>query len=222
VVHAVISGIFSEAIDLGYTEQNPARTVKLFRKTQKRERFLSQEEMSQLLNHLPYHQKPMIQFALLTGLRRANLLNLKWGQVDIEHGNLIIPAEEIKGGRDLKLPLSPEAIELLDGLPRRSDYVFCKEDGKPYQDIYSGFRLACKKAGLEDCTIHTLRHTVGSHLVMSGVDLSTVKELLGHRDIQTTLRYAHLSQIHIREAIKKVGKLGGMDTYMDTKEEENE
>jgi integrase len=112
----------------------------------------------------------------------------------------------------------------LKSVPRHPDscYVFCKTDGKPYKDIYSGFRLAVKRAGIEECTIHTLRHTVGSHLVMNGVDLATVKELLGHRDIQTTLRYAHLAQDHKREAIAKVAKLVVMDTYMDTKPQEEE
>jgi integrase len=139
-------------------------------------------------------------------------------------GYMIIAAQEAKRGQDLKLPLSPEAVDLLRDLPRdpESPFVFCKANGKPYQDIYSGFRLALKRAGLEDCTIHTLRHTVGSHLVMNGVDLATVKELLGHRDIQTTLRYAHLAQDHKQKAIAKIGKMVAMDTYMDTKPAEKE
>jgi integrase len=208
----------------GMMTENPARTVKPFRKTRKRERFLTEEEIKRLLAHLPDHQRPLIQLALLTGLRRSNLLNLKWEQVNLHQGLLIIPAQEAKGGRDLKLPLAPEAVELLKSIPRHpsSNYVFCKGDGKPYKDIYSGFRLALKRAGIEECTIHTLRHTVGSHLVMNGVDLATVKELLGHQDIQTTLRYAHLAQDHKREAIAKVGKLVAMDTYMDTKPQEEE
>ncbi|MFP3868197.1 MAG: tyrosine-type recombinase/integrase [Desulfobacteraceae bacterium] len=114
----------------------------------------------------------------------------------------------------INLPLAPEAVDLLKGITRHptSDYVFCKMAGKPYKDIYSGFRLALKRAGIEDCTIHTLRHTVGSHLVMNGVDLATVKELLGHRDIQTTLRYPHLTHDHKREAIARIGNLVAMDT----------
>jgi integrase len=221
---ACLKHMFTKAIEWKMITENPARTVKPFRKTRRRERFLTQEEIRRLLDQLPDHQRPLIQLALLTGLRRGNLLNLKWEQVNIDLGILIIPAQEAKGGRDLKLPLAPEAVELLKSIPRHpsSNYVFCKGDGKPYKDIYSGFRLALKRAGIEECTIHTLRHTVGSHLVMNGVDLATVKELLGHRDIQTTLRYAHLAQDHKREAIAKVGKLVAMDTYMDTKPQEEE
>jgi integrase len=213
--------MFNKAIEWRMTGENPARTVKLYRKTTKRERFLSHDEMGLLLNNLPYHQRPLIQFALLTGLRRANLLNLRWEQVDLDNGNLFIAAEETKGKRDLKLPLAPEAVELLRNQTRHpeSDFVFCKGNGEPYKYIYGGFREAIKKAGIKDCTLHTLRHTVGSHLVMAGVDLATVKELLGHRDIQTTMRYAHLAQDHKRQAIRK---LGTVFTNIFTKSQEEE
>jgi len=218
---ACLKHMFTKAIEWGLIKENPARTVKLFRKTRQRDRFLSHEEMVRFLANVPAHQQAMMQFALLTGLRKSNVLNLKWSQVDLRHACLHIPADEAKGGRDLRLPLAKEAVQLLAALPRHpgSDYVFCKEDGCPYRDIYSGFRLAVKKAGLQDVTIHTLRHTVGSHLVMNGVDLATVKDLLGHRDIRTTLRYAHLAQDHKRQAI---GKIGSIFTNIFTKPAEKE
>jgi integrase len=199
--------MLNKSIEWRMASENPARSLKLFRKTQKRERFLSHGEMGQLLTNLPFHQRPLIQFALLTGLRRANLLNLRWEQVDLDNGNLLIPAEETKSKRDLKLPLAPEAEELWRNQTRHpeSDFVFCKANGEPYKYIYKGFREAIKKAGIKDCTLHTLRHTMGSHLVMAGVDLATVKELLGHRDIQTPMRYAHLAQDQKRQAIRKLG-----------------
>lgn len=221
---ATLKHMFTKAIEWRMTDENPARTVKQFRKTKKRDRFLTQEEISRLFECLPEHQRPLIQFALLTGLRRANLLNLKWSQVDLMHGLLTIPSEEAKGGRDLKLPLAPEAVELLRNHSRHSEseFIFCKANGEPYKYIYGGFREALKRAGIEDCTIHTLRHTVGSHLVMAGGDIATVKELLGHRNIQTTLRYAHLAQDHKRKAIARLGKLVMNDTYNDTKPTEKE
>lgn len=92
------------------------------------------------------------------------MLNLEWGQIDLDHAFLIISAQEIKGGRDLKLPLAPEAVKLLEELTRHteSDYVFCKASGQPYRDIYSGFRSAFKWAGIKDCTLHTVKHTVAA------------------------------------------------------------
>jgi integrase len=218
---ACLKHMFTKAIEWGLMKENPAKPVKLFRKTRQRDRFLSHEEIARFLAHIPAHQQAMMQFALLTGLRKTKVLNLKWGQVDLAHATLHIPADEAKGKRDLRLPLAAEAVQLLAGLPRHpeSDYVFCKENGRPYRDIYSGFRRAVKKAGLEDVTVHTLRHTVGSHLVMNGVDLLTVKDLLGHRDTRTTLRYAHLAQDHKRKAI---GKYGNIFTDIFTKPMEEE
>lgn len=201
--------------------ENPAESVKLFKKTRKKKRFLSEEEISCLLAHLPEHQKPIIQFDLLTGLRKSNLLNLKWSQVDLTHGYFSIPAQEAKDGDDHEFPLSIEAIELLKSIPRlpESEFVFCKEDGKPYKDIYNGFKSALKRASIKDCTPHTLRHTMGSHLSMKGVDLVTLKDLMGHKDIQSTMRYAHVSPDHKREAISRMGKVVTHDTNNDTKNE---
>ncbi|MGQ9687890.1 MAG: tyrosine-type recombinase/integrase [Desulfobaccales bacterium] len=206
---ACLKHMFNKAIEWGLMKGNSAKTVKLFRKTRQRDQFLSHEEIARFFVHLPAPQQGIMQFALLTGLRKANVPNLKWSHIDLPHYSLHIPAHEAKGGRDLRLPLAPEAVELLAGLSRHpeSDYVFYKENSRPYRDIYSGFRLAVKKAGLQEVSIHTLRHTVGSHLVMNGVDLATVKDLLGHRDIRTTLRYAHLAQDHKRQAIGKLGKM---------------
>jgi site-specific recombinase XerD len=83
-------------------------------------------------------------------------------------------------------------------------------------------RKHSRRPGLKDCSLHTLRHTVGSHLVMAGVDLAIVKELLGHRDIQTTMRYTHLAQENKREAIVRLGNLVSNDTNNDTKAQEEE
>ncbi len=197
--------------------ENPAKTVKLFRKKRKRRRILSKEEISHLLAHLPEHQRAIIKFALLTGLRKSNLLNLKWSHVDLPHKRYHLPGQETKGGDDLESTLSNLAINLLKGIHRHpeSEFVFCKADGKPYKDIYHGFKGALKRAGIKDCTIHTLRHTFGSHLVMSGVDLPTVKEFMGHKDIQTTMQYVHLFPCQ-RDAISKIEKLFTNDTYSDT------
>jgi len=90
--------------------------------------------------------------------------------------------------------------------------------GKPLTDIRLSFKAACRKAGIEDFRFHDLRHTFASHLVMNGVDLTTVKELLGHKTLAMTLRYSHLSQGHKKRAVETVGAiLGGH--YLDTKAE---
>jgi integrase len=82
--------------------------------------------------------------------------------------------------------------------------VFCNRHGRPYRSYRTAFESAVRKAGIEDFTFHDLRHTFASRLVMAGVDLPTVKELLGHKDITMTLRYAHLSSDHKQAAVRKL------------------
>jgi integrase len=101
---------------------------------------------------------------------------------------------------------------MLQHLPRRlaSDYVFPGKTGHSLVDIRKRFHRALQEAGIEGFVFHDLRHTFASHLVMAGVDLMTVKEFLGHKDIKMTLRYSHLVPDYKRSAIDR------LDTYMDS------
>ena len=92
-------------------------------------------------------------------------------------------------------------------LPRYGDYVFSKHDGSPYRTIRNGFNRAVQRAGIKNFTFHDLRHTFASHLVMRGVGLQTVKELLGHKDIKMTMRYAHLSMTYKQEAVNELSAI---------------
>ena len=104
--------------------------------------------------------------------------------------------------------------ETLENLPRRSLYVFCNETSKPIRSIRTAFEHSLKRAGIRDFHFHDLRHTFASNLVMAGVDLATVKELLGHKSIEMTMRYSHLSPSHKRQAVERL--VNQMDTNMDT------
>ena len=86
-------------------------------------------------------------------------------------------------------------------------YVFCNpETGKPYNDVKNAFKGACRRAGINDLHFHDLRHTFASHLVMEGIDITTVKELLGHKTLTMTLRYAHLAATHKAKAVDILDK----------------
>lgn len=86
--------------------------------------------------------------------------------------------------------------------------VFCSRNGTPYRSFRTAFETAVQKVGLTDCIFHDLRHTFASRLVMSEVDLPTVKELLGHKDISMTLRYTHLSTDHKQQAVRRLEHFG--------------
>ena len=112
--------------------------------------------------------------------------------------------------------MSDTLQETLRRIPRRLDspYVFPGKAGKELVNIRRRFQNALREAGIERFVFHDLRHTFASHLVMAGVDLMTVKEFLGHKRLEMTLRYAHLAPDHKRAAINR------LDTYMDTKQKE--
>ena len=99
----------------------------------------------------------------------------------------------------------------LQGMPRRisSPYIFTNDEGEPYKRVVKGFRAACKRAGIENFRFHDLRHSFASHLIMEGVDIRTVQELLGHKTIAMTLRYTHLIQSHLHNAVGVIDKVFG-------------
>ncbi len=119
---------------------------------------------------------------------------MKWENVDLKHGFILL--DKTKNGERREIPINDTLRSTLEGLPRRLDggYVFYDPStGSPYGDIKNSFKGACKRAGIRDFHFHDLRHTFASHLVMAGIDIATVRELLGHKTLTMTLRYAHLA-----------------------------
>ena len=142
-----------------------------------------------------------METALLTGMRRGELLSLKWEQIR----NGFIYLTETKSGKARQIPINDRLAEVLKEVRRgnqlKSPFVFCDSQGRRFYHVRRSFVSACRRAGIEAFRFHDLRHTCASHLVMAGVDLTTVKELLGHKDIKTTLRYAHLAPSHKVKAV---------------------
>jgi integrase len=193
------------------------RKVKQLKGANKRLRFLSQEECQTLIAACDPHLKPVIVTALNTGMRKGEILNLRWDNVDLKHG--IILLDKTKNGERREIPINNTLRGVLQGIPRRLDipYVFPDNStGKPFGDVKKAFASAIRRAKIIDFTFHDLRHTFASHLVMAGVDLTTVKELLGHKDIKMTLRYAHLASSHKVEAVRK------MEAFLSQKIDEKE
>ncbi len=210
----VLRHMFTKAEEWGMALSNPVRHFRPLRVNNKRLRYLSKEEIEILLEVSDEILRPILVTAIHTGLRRGELFSLQWEDLDLQNGVVLVV--DTKNGERREVPMSDTLRETLRRLPRRLDtpYVFPGRDGNELRNIRWRFERVLKKAGIEGFVFHDIRHTFASHLVMAGADLVTVKELLGHKSMQMTLRYAHLAPDHKRAAIHR------LDTYMDTKQEE--
>ena len=208
---ACLKCMFNKAIEWGKAEHNPVKHVKLFKENNKRLRYLEKEEIVKLLSNCSAHLKPILIVALNTGMRKGEILNLKWHDIDFRRG--ITYLLDTKNGEKREVPMNKQVKSALIKVRKRpnSPYIFCNKNGKPYGDIKKSFFTALNKSDILKFRFHDLRHTFASHLVMSGVDLNTVRELMGHKSLQMTLRYSHLSPDHKQRAVDILGDR--MDTF---------
>lgn len=205
---AVFAHVMQKAVEWEYIDVNPFRKGKRlpYKLNNQRDNYLTEEQAERLLEDCAEHLKPIVETALLTGMRREELLSLRWDQVRDGFIHLAVT----KSGKGRKIPIN-QRLEALLKRQRQlnqliSDYVFCDGEGKRFYDVRGAFRGACRRAGIDygqdgGFTFHDLRHTFASWLVMRGVGLMAVKELLGHASLTMTMRYAHLSPGHLQEAM---------------------
>lgn len=208
---ATLSMIYREAIRNGWAEKNPARLIRAKKEGSGRIRFLSDEEEKELRKVIAaeYSERNLNEFevALHTGMRRSEQFTLDWLQTDLRAQRVHLL--RTKNGADRTIPLNSVALQALKrqhAISGESDRVFVTEDGKPFirKAIRRWFDEALAKAKIRDFTWHCLRHTFCSRLVMAGVPLKTVQELMGHKTIQMTARYAHLAPEYLRNAVEMI------------------
>lgn len=199
---ACIKTIFNIGIKNELIKTTPMKAVKMMKEDNHKIRYLTADEEARLFKELPEHLKPIVICALQTGLRKSNILQLRWELVDLEFRFIEILAQQNKGHKIIKIPISDKLLETLESLPRNSEYVFANPDtGKPYRDISEGFKNACERAKIENFRFHDLRHTVATRLVEKGIDLRVVQEIMAHSTIVTTQRYMHPTPKRKLEAI---------------------
>jgi integrase len=198
---AMIKHMFNKAVAWGLLKDNPLRQVLKFKEPPGRVRYLSNEEIRELLSCCNGHVKSIVVMALYTGMRRSEILNLKWADIDMR--NRLISIRHAKNNESRQIPISNPLYDELRAVGQQvsEQHVFCGEDGKPFLDVKTGFKAALRRAGIKDFRFHDLRHTFASHMAMSGTDIQTLQKLLGHKDIKMTLRYSHLSDSHLKEAV---------------------
>lgn len=193
----ILKKMFNLAVDWGLAQSNPATKVKLFSEndTQK-ERILAHDEEARLLAESPDYLKPILVIALNTGMRRGEILNLRWDQVDLRGRQIAV--RKTKSGKDRLIPISSRLLSVFSLLgPHRGEsrLVFPNPaTGRPYTEVKKSFKMACERAGIEGLRFHDLRHTFATRLVKAGVDIITVRDLLGHFSIRVTQRYTHPGQ----------------------------
>ncbi len=208
-----LRNLFNRMIAWGKATDNPVRKVKRLKEPEGRTRWLTVEEINRLLAACNPHVRPAVLTTLHTGLRRQELLGLKAGDLDFARRTVTVQAAYSKNGERRSIPMNVTLTQTLRPLiiGKASDApVFQSRKGEPYRSLRTAFTTACKKAGITNCRWHDLRHTYASQLVMAGVDLPTVKELLGHKSIEMTLRYSHLSQDHKRQAVERLAEKIGV------------
>lgn len=211
--------IFNLAIkwEVSGIKANPCKGVPLMEENNKKERYLSAEEAQRLYEAVCASPNPMLKYIvpmlILSGARKREVLDAKWEDFDFTRRIWRIPMT--KTGKARHVPLSDGALTILSTMPRDMNcpWVFANPDtGKPYVSIFCAWDTARKHAGLSDVRIHDLRHSFASLLINSGRTLYEVQHLLGHSQVKTTQRYAHLSQDTLLAAANAATR--ALDGYM--------
>ncbi len=210
---AQLSKMFSLAVDYGYIEANPSRRVKLYTVDNARDRVLTPEEEEKLKTLLVgkrSHLREIAFLALYAGMRRGEILKLEWHEVDFGNDLIHLPAEKTKTNRKRDLPMNQMVraalSEMRQGIGEKaSGYVFA--GAYCTSNVSAAFSTFAKGIGLEDVTLHTLRHTFATRLKDAGVDPFTIRDLLGHKTIKMTDRYTHANPNLMRQAVNTLGNV---------------
>lgn len=221
---ALVSKMFSLAVAWGLRADNPAKGIERFGED-RRVRWLSADELGALSRALAAHKDGRvtnaIRLLILTGARRGEVLSATWDQFDLARGVWTKPSHHTKQKRTEHVPLSGPARLLVSEMRAAAakslggeEYLLSvphlfpgDADGKPLQVIKRSWKTICRLAGLEGVRIHDLRHTYASHLVSGGHSLPLVGRLLGHTQVATTQRYAHLADDPLRKASDDFGRI---------------
>ena len=188
--------------DWAWSQDNPVLKISKPRAARGRERFLSETERDNLLKACQASSSrflyPVVVLAISTGMRRGEIMALRWNRVDLQRGQILLT--ETKNDTSRAIPLSGHALGLMKELSKvrriDTDIVFYGNDPAMSVDLTKPWKTAVAKAGLRDFRFHDLRHTAASYLAMNGATTVEIAAVLGHKTLQMVKRYSHLAHSH--------------------------
>ena len=200
---SLIRNILRRAVEWDWIDSVPA--VREYSEPEKRIRWLTRDEVARLIRILPDHTKDVVLFALSTGLRMSNILGLEWSQIDLGRRVAWIHPDQAKAKKAIGVPLSEEAIGVINRQIGKNERFVFTYVGKPIKRVNThAWEKALKKAGIKDFRFHDLRHTWASWHVQAGTPLHVLQELGGWNSYQMVQRYAHLAPEHLAEYADKI------------------
>ena len=210
---SLLRHMFNWAVEHEFPHRSPMVRIRQLQEDNIRHRRLSVESEKKILAVAPVHLRPLIIFALDTGLRRGEMLALRWTDLEARGGWIRVSGETAKSGKTRWVPIGTDRLRAVlrflrtDGLGqlKPSDAaVFSNEAGEPIRHFQTAWRVTVERAGLDDLHWHDLRHEYASRLVEQRVPLSQVRDLLGHASIVTTERYDNQKQEVLFEAVQRL------------------
>lgn len=203
-----ISAIFNRAIEWGWQGENPAHGIRKFRE-KSRDRFLQPDELPRFFAALEAEEnqtaRDFLMLSLLTGARKSNVLAMRWDEIHFERAEWRIP--ETKNGDPLTIPLSLQAIEILDRRRQgtNSEWVFAVSGSTSghLADPKKAWQRVLARAGIKDLRIHDLRRSLGSWQASTGASSFVIGKSLGHKSQQATQIYARLNLDPVRESVER-------------------
>jgi integrase len=205
----VLKHLLGLAVEWELIPLNPAHGVKPPKVPAGRVRYLQPGELRAVLSACPQWLRPVVGLLVATGMRRSEVLGLRWLDVDRRGGRIMLP--QTKNGDGRIVWLNALACQALDSLRPAAPIsrVFPEGDTATPENVSLAFLRACRKVGIADFRLHDLRHTAASWLRMQGADIHTVALLLGHKDLRMAARYQHLSPAYLQDAVKRLDSVFG-------------
>ncbi|TJZ75620.1 tyrosine-type recombinase/integrase [Chitiniphilus eburneus] len=201
----VVRSVLRAAHEWEWIDRVPV--VKTMAEPARRVRFLTETEETRLIQEVPQHVKPIVRFALCTGLRMSNILSLEWSQIDMARRVAWIHPDQAKARKAIPVPLNSDAATILrEQMGQHLTHVFSYR-GEPLLRVNGrAWREAVARAGVENFTFHCLRHTWASRHIQSGTSLHALMEMGGWSDVDMVRKYAHFGAEHLVEHAERIAR----------------